>query len=181
MNTAKQKTFALLFLFLFCHLVMINPVFAALQSTPDEELLEKAESNYYDGDFENAIKFANKYLSQANLNKENKENAYILLVHIFLAKNDAPSATKVVESILNIDPEYMPTLEQETPKFVTFVSEVHKQYLAKKVTPKKEKTDWVLWGGAGAAATLLLILVASGGDEGGSKAKPLSLPPDLPE
>lgn len=177
----KQKLFALLFLFLVIHLFVLNPVYAAFQNIPDEELLEQAENYYYDGDFNSAIKLTNQFLSQAKLTKENKRNAYILLVHIFLAKNDATSAKKVVESILTIDPAYTPTLEEETPKYVTFVTEVKKQYMAKKVKPKREEIDWVLWGSAGAGATLLIILLASGGSDGGSGSKTLTTPPEFPK
>lgn len=177
----RHKTkLAILFLFLAFHSFIFSPAYAAFQTAVDGELLEKAENFYYDGDFDNAIKAANQYLSQANLSKPDKMNAFKLLTHIFLAKNDAPSAKKVVELILDIEPSYAPTLEEETPKYVTFVTEVKKQYTVKKVKPQSKKINWLVWGGAGAAATLLVILVAGGGSDG-SGNKPLPLPPDLPK
>lgn len=176
-----KNKWAILFLFLAFHSFILSHAYAAFQTAGDGELLEKAENFYYDGDFDNAIKSINQYLSQASLSKEDKMNAYKLLTHIFLAKNDAPSAKKVVELILDIEPAYAPTLEEETPKYVTFVTEVKKQYVLKKVKPQSKKINWLVWGGAGAAAaTLLVILVASGGSDG-SGNKPLPLPPDLPK
>jgi len=172
--------YAILFLFLTLQAFIINPLYAAMQDD-NHELLQKAEDYYYDGDFDNAIKSANQYLSQANLGKEDKKEAYILLVHIFLAKSDATSAKKVVESILNIDPAYAPTLEEETPKYVTFVTEVKKQYEVKQVKKQKKGIDWLVWGGAGAGATLLIILLASSGSDKGSSDTPLSSPPEFPD
>jgi len=177
----EKNSFAKFFLFLTIQAFIINPIYAAFQDGINSELLEKAENYYYDGDFDNAIKSANQFISQAKLSKEDKKNAYILLVHIFLAKSDATSAKKVLESIFNIDPGYTPTLEEETPKYVTFVTEIKKQYMAKKVKPKKQEIDWALWGGAGAGATLLIILLASGGSDNDSSSPPLSLPPDFPD
>ena len=182
--TLHKKNIAIFFLFLSLQAFIIDPVHAALQDGVKMELLKEAESYYYDGDFDNAIKSTNQFISQENLTKENKKEAYILLVHIFLAKSDATSARKVVESIFVIDPAYGPTLEEETPKYVTFVSEIKKQYLAKQVKPKEKEIDWVLWGGAGAGATLLIIILASSGGDNGSKPpvdKVLGGPPAFPE
>jgi len=181
MKKSGIKTSSMFFLYLTIQAFIINPVYAAFQDAIDSKLFEQAENFYYDGDFDKAIQSANQFLSQSNLIKEDKKNAYILLVHIFLAKSDAASAKKVVESILDIDSGYTATLEEETPKYVTFVSEVKKQYLAKKQKPQKNEIDWVMWGSAGAGATLLIILLASGGSDNGASNKPLSLPPAFPE
>ena len=172
--------YAFLFLFLTVQAFIINPLYAAMQDDVDRSLLQKAENYYYDGDFDNAIKSANQFLSQSHLSKDDKKEASILLVHIFLAKSDAASAKKVVESILGSDPAYTPTLEEETPKYVTFVTEVKKQYEAKQVKTEKKGIDWLVWGGAGAGATLLIILLASGGAEGSSEKK-LNSPPQFPD
>jgi tetratricopeptide (TPR) repeat protein len=177
----KKKNIAIFFLVLSVQAFVINPVYGALQDGAKRELLKEAESQYYNGDFDNAIKSTNQFLSQENLSNDYKKDAYVLLAHIYLAKSDAASARKVIESIFNIDPAYGPTLEEETPKYVTFVSEIKKQYLAKQVKPKEKEIDWVLWGSAGAGAALLIILLATGGDDKGSGVKPLSNPPPFPE
>ena len=178
---AQNNNYAIIFLILALQAFVVNPVKANLQNTIDRGLLKKAESYYYNGDFDNAIKTANQFISQDKLSLADKKDAYILLVHIFLAKSDATSARKVVEHIFAIDPAYQPTLEEETPKYVTFVSEIKKQYMSKQVKSEKKGIDWVLWGGAGVGATLLIILLASGGDDGGDSSNPLPKPPVLPK
>jgi len=176
----RRNNIAIIFLFLALQAFIINPVKANLQNKVDRELLQKAESYYYDGDFDNAIKMANKFISQDSLSIEDRKDAYILLVHIFLAKSDATSARKVVEHIFAIDPAYEPTLEEETPKYVTFVGEIKKQYMARQVKTEKQEINWLLWGGAGVGATLLIILLASG-NGGGDPTDPLPAPPEFPE
>jgi tetratricopeptide (TPR) repeat protein len=178
MKTQKNN-FAIFCLFLAVQAFLINPVRANLQNRVDRELFKKAENYYFNGDFDNAIKMANQFISQDNLSIEDRKDAYILLVHIFLAKSDATSARKVVEHILVIDPTYAPTLEEETPKYVTFVSEIKKQYMARQVKTDKQEVNWLLWGGAGVGATLLIILLASG--DGRNPHPVLPLPPKLPE
>ena len=184
LNISVKKT-ALFFLFLWFMPVVGNPFqISNRQEVTNEEFLRMAENAYYDEDFNAAIKYAKLYLGQANLTDENKEIAYILVTHIYLALDDAAVAEKSVNKILDINPAYTPTMQMETPRYVNFVNKIKKKYVSKsKSVPRpvrsSQNINWYLWGGAGVAITALAILLL--GDDNGKKGQPLSLPPLLPE
>lgn len=186
LSISVKKT-ALFFLFLWFIPVTNAAPSPNHQQESNEEFLKMAETAYYEEDFNAAIKYSNLYLGQLNLTNKNKETAYILLAHIYLAVDDTITAKKSVTNILDINFEYSPTLEMETPKYVNFVGKIKAKYKSKPVYSKEAISaqdrfdiNWYIIGGTGAAIAALTIILLAASD-GNGKGEPLSLPPPLPE
>lgn len=187
LNISPKKT-ALFLLLVWCIPIITSarPI-SVQQEVSSDEYFEMAENAYYDEEFAAAIKFANHYLEQKNLTNESKENAHILLAHIYLATNDSVLAEESVINILKINSEYAPTLEMEIPKYVNFVNKIREKYFSSPPPVAMDSAvqdslniNWYYVGGAGAALTVLTILLLSG-DDSNTKDQPLSLPPELPQ
>lgn len=186
-NISIRKT-ALFFLLLWGIATAANTKHTMYQqAVRSDELLKNAENAYYEEDFPAAVKFSNRYLEQVNLTNEDKEKAYILLTHIYLAVDDTVDAEKSVNNILGFNLRYSPTLEMETPKYVNFVTKIKEKYASKSrvVTPKSTvkkslNINWYIVGGAGVAVTVIAILLLSGDDDK-TADQPLSMPPQLPQ
>jgi tetratricopeptide (TPR) repeat protein len=142
--------------------------------------LEKAEDAYYDGEFGESIKLIGTCLKQPNITEEQKSYAYTILSRNFIALDEIEKAKEFINKNLDINPDYLPTIEQETPVFVNLVvQEKEKRKKVKKVVEEAGISSW-LWIGAGTAvaATAVIVLISSG-DENKDK-KPLPEPPEFP-
>lgn len=152
---------------------------ADTQSYADQ--LKKAEENYYEGEFEKAIYIIDQCLQDASLSKTNRIKAYTILTRIFLAKDDQKTAKENVQRILKLDPAYQPTIEQETPKFVTLVAEVREEQAQLAPIPaKKSKRKWIMIGAGSAAAAAIIVLVSTVGGKKNQQNNSLPEPPAFP-
>lgn len=146
-------------------------------------ILDVAEDNYFDGNLNRAVELVFQCLSQSSTDIEIKVRAYTILGRIYLVKEEPEKTKGMVKKILEINPSYQPTIEQETPRYVNLVNEVKKTWQPPVPTETAAGISSWVWIGAGtAAAAAIIIIVAGGGkDETSSGAKPLPKPPDYPE
>jgi hypothetical protein len=156
---------------------------ASAQETTDtiSEKLAAAEELYYEGKFNEAVSLVNECLIEKSVQAQDKKTAYKLLANIRLSQENPAAAETDIRQLLAVDPDYTPTIEQETPQFVKLVTEVKAKI--KQEQPKKK--TW-LWIGAGAAAAVAVttFLIIQGNDDGSEEPiinKPLALPPAWPE
>ncbi|GEM_PF-2029349 len=151
--------------------------------------LNQAEDDYYNGAFDASIRIIKECLKKATLKKEERIKAYTILARIFMAKNKKEGAKKIIRKILNLDPGYRPTIEQERPAYVNLVAEERKTLRVtaaasnkKKAVAHKNNKKWY-WYSAGGAAGIAIIAIIAGGQ---SKHKPgnnstLPQPPGFPK
>lgn len=156
---------------------------AGEQPSNCSEQLEEAEEMYYDGEFDKAIQMVNQCLAQSSLPKEEQVRSYTILARTYLAKEDTLLTKENIRIILKLAPDYQPTIEQETPRYVNLVAEVRKEQTQSVVAESDSGIPSWLWIGAGSAAAVAIIaIVASGGsDENGNQDTSLPEPPDFPD
>jgi len=163
----------------------INPsgvLYAAVSGICAEQL-NKAEELYYNGEFDSALMLTNQCLQDSSLISENKMKAYIIRARIYLSKNESDSARLNINKILDLNPDYQPTLEQEKPQYVHLVMEIKiERAYAEQKSGRKGVGKWV-WIGAGTVATAAIItLIASGSGAAKDHTKnSLAEPPPFPE
>jgi hypothetical protein len=167
----------------FLLLQMIYP--ASLLIAADDQLsceknLTQAEESYYNGEFDKTIAYVRECLNDPELSEELTIRAYTILARTYLAKNDSTMAKENVNKILEADPTYQPTIEQETPRYVNLVDDVRTERAA--LQTDSAISSWV-WIGAGSAAAvaIIAIIASSGDDHGTTAAQPLPKPPDFPK
>ena len=186
-NTPNIMTIYLILAFFHLQVIFLIPqgnsgLYASDQSGCSERL-DQAEEFYYDGDFDKTIEIVNQCLQEQSISNNDRTRAHTLLARTYLAKENIQTAKENVRIILKLEPEYQPTIEQETPKFVNLVTEVRKEQeqLAAAETASGI-SSWLLIGAGSIAAVAIIAIVASGsGDEAGVQKTALPKPPNFPE
>ena len=146
------------------------------------EILEKAEDAFYDGEFGESIKLISSCLNKPSITAEQKSYAYTILTRNFIAMEQNEKAKEFINKNLDINPDYAPTIEQETPAFVNLVmQEREKRKKVVEVVEAAGISSWIWIGAGGVVATVAVIAIISSGDENKDKDKnPLPEPPEFP-
>lgn len=177
-----KLTISFLFLQFYGSFVNISSDLYAQTNQSCSDNLEKAEDAYYDGEFGESIKLIGTCLKQLNITKEQKSYAYTILTRNFIAMDQIEKAKEYINKNLDINPDYSPTIEQETPAYVNLV--VQEREKRKKVVEVVEAagiSSWIWIGAGGVVATAAVIAIMSSGDENKDKDKnPLPEPPEFP-
>jgi len=145
--------------------------------------LDQAEENYYNGDLDQSISLVRQCLESQNLQTDTRIRAYKILARCYMAGQQPDSAKKAIIFILNLDPSFQPTIEQESPRFINLVTETKKeQALLVKAGKKTLGKPWIWIGAGGVAVAAVIVLVAagSGAEEGNNQNQALAAPPALP-
>ena len=160
-----------------------SDLLASDQPTTCADRLDEAEEFYYDGEFDKTIKIVNQCLLQESLPKEEQVRSYTILARTYLAKVDTIRTKDNIRIILKLEPTYQPTIEQETPKYVSLVEKVRKEQEQLAVIESSTGiSSWLLIGAGSVAAVAIIAIVASGGsDDKGTQDTSLPKPPDFPE
>jgi hypothetical protein len=104
---------------------------------------------------------------------------YRLLSFVYLGQNDEAAARRAVESLLDVQPEYMPNPAEDRPDFVALVRKAKK---ARRDAAEAEQRDrrwvrWVIGSAAALAGTAAVLLLRDGGSEQGPEPLPRPQPP----
>ncbi len=159
---------------------------APMQITGDEQScqakLDQAEESYYNGEPDLSISLVSQCLENTSLSKDAIVRAHKILARCHLVKEDTTGAKKQIRLLLQVNPAYHPTIEEESPRFVSLVAEMKEEQA--KMAATQEKTGIIpwIWIGAGSVAAAAIIIVASGsgGEENTGTNNPLPAPPVLP-
>lgn len=193
MKRKKSLTFSLILIFFWGQLLapVFNQSFTVSAQVQDqvkcEEEINKAQKEYYNGRFDEAIDLIKNCLKKGGLTESEREKAYKLLAQTLIAKGFTSQAKEVIKRILEINPKYNPTIEQEPPKFVKVVSEVKNEAQIQKIKNKKAKKTngkkWLWIGASGVVIASVTAIIIAGGSKSSSEKKDqtLSSPPDWPE
>lgn len=145
--------------------------------------LNKAEESYYNGQFDEALMLSRQCLQNTSLTPEIRLRAYTILARTFLGRNETDSSRWAINRILDLNPDYQPTIEQEKPQYVHLVTEIKiERAYAEQKKGRKGINKWI-WIGAGTVASAAIITLLTSGN-GGSKETPkntLREPPPFPE
>jgi hypothetical protein len=145
--------------------------------------LNKAEESYYNGQFDEALQLSRQCLQNTSLTPENRLRAYTILARTFLGKNETDSSKWAINRILELNPDYQPTIEQEKPQYVHLVTEIKiERAYAEQKKGKKGINKWI-WIGAGTVASAAIITLLTSGNSGSKETTKNTLgePPPFPE
>jgi hypothetical protein len=150
-----------------------------------DQYISSAEEKYYSGKFDEAIEFIKLCLKQPNRSADTEFKALKILCQAYLAKDFRDAAREVAKKLIDINPDYSPTIEQEPPPFIVLINEVRSARAPAGKTAQSvgffEKNKSLLWiVGGGALLIGLTAILAAGADEKKNN-EPLSNPPDWPD
>jgi len=161
------------------------PFAGTLNAGPQDEppqQLQQAQKFYIKRQFDKTIELVHLYLKNNDPGNQEKLQAYTLLAKTFIAKNKPDTAKELVRKILEIEPEYRPTLEQEKPSYVRLVDSVRSEYQPKVAATQSKKpffqVNWI-WVGSGATAAAVVGAMILSKDNN-EKSEALPKPPPLP-
>ena len=159
----------------------IFPVAQAVAQDSCAELLQQAEQNYYEGNFDVSISLVRDCLKTGNQTQDEKIWAYKILAQTYLAKNNPEAARQIVKKILEIQPDYAPTIAENPPPYVDMVNSLKQEQAVLQEDAQTDDTKW-LWIGAGGVAVIgiITIIALSGKDDEPEQPKPLASPPSFP-
>ena len=166
----------LVIIFLFMPIAAIHA-----QQSDCSKVLDQAQNLYYEGKFDESMNLIQSCLASEKLTKEESRQAYKIMSQVELARGNQEKAKDNIRLLLQVDPDYQPTIEQETPTYVQLVESVKSEIVVDKdnVTVKKESGGiskwWYYSAGAVVAGTTYFLLSGSGDDK--KKDKPLATPP----
>lgn len=173
---------ALLYLQILCLLPDNNQSLFADQGNTSTHLLDLAEESYYNGEFEETISLVKQCLADTSLNMENRKRANIILARTYLAMDEQEFAMEAIMNILQLDPTYRPTIEEEKPQYVNLVKEVRAAFeKPSKETTKSDLNKWLYVGASAVAATAIIIIAGSGKSEEQTPTNSLPEPPGFPK
>ena len=138
--------------------------------------LEQAEELYYAGDFEQALLIIEDCLTNHSPDTAMQIHAYTISARIHLVRGERTAAEQNITKILDLNPAFEPSIEEETPKFVNFIAEVRqKTALSQAITAaaasdSSQLSPWI-WIGAGGAALAIFAILS--GDNSGIALPPL--------
>ncbi|HEM48907.1 MAG TPA: hypothetical protein ENO27_01725 [Caldithrix sp.] len=161
-------------------LFLILLVSVNAQQSDCSKVLDQAQNLYYEGKFDESMNLVQSCLTSEELTKEESRRAYKIMSQVELARGDQEKAKKNIRLLLEVDPDYTPTIEQETPTYVQLVESVRSELVVKdnNVVVKKESGGiskwWYYSAGAVVAGTAYILL---NNDDGKKKDKPLDTPP----
>lgn len=180
----------LIFATLFLFYQIFNPLLSdsvLLYAQEDcTQRIRSAEQNYYAGNFDEAIELIKSCLKQDQKSPDIQFKALKILCQAYLAKDYREAAREVVRKLLDLKPDYTPTVEQEPPPFIALVTEVRedREFPVNK-SPEKtsffEKNRSLLWIVGGGAVLIGLTAILASGSNNKKETKPLAYPPDWPE
>lgn len=173
-----RKNLIYLVLTSFLFLQLAEPLLAAQDENSIDQQIKQARSDYYDGKFEKAQQTILALLKNPALNKGQQFEALVVLAEVRHALNDEPGARRIIRRILEIKPDYNPSIKEEPPSFVALVQDEHQKMPKEKANFIQQKKWWFISGAAVAGVVGVLFL---GGKKSTTKTKPLPNPPDWPE
>jgi len=189
-----KKTFTVSFIFCFIFVQIILPVFSSdlnlfAQNHDDstcQKILDQAQQLYYEGKFTESVNLIKSCLTSEGITKDQRIQAYKILSQVALARGNEDQANEIIRQILKLDPDYLPTIEQEPPKFVELVATVRQQgKVIEKESGENNKifglSKWVFYPGAAVVAGVGAYFIING-DDGKKNGDPeLAQPPDWPD
>ena len=145
------------------------------------ELLSRAEQNYFEGRFDDTISLIKSCLTAGTHNQDELFRAYKILAQAYLAKNNSDAARTIITKMVEIDPNYNPTIEKEPPSFVELVNSVRQENLNTEMADQTEDNKCLWIGAAGVATVGIITIIALSGGDSEEESKPLPAPPQWPD
>lgn len=142
----------------------------------------RAEEAYYAAEFESAVAELRPCAQNPTLPDSVRARMYRLLSFAYLGQNDELVARQAVESLLAVNPDYVPDPAQDRPDFVAIVEKVKKERTAQAAADEDGNRRWVRWTvgiAAAALGTAAVLLFGGGGSDNGPE--PLPRPEAPPE
>lgn len=149
------------------------------QQTECSKILNKAQNLYFEGKFDESVNLIQSCMASEELTKVERRQAYKIMSKVEFARGDQDKAKGNIRLLLQIDPDFKPTIEQETPTYVQLVESVRQEIITEKnnVVVKRESKGISKWWyySAGAVVAGTAYILFNGNDK--KKDKPLDTPP----
>ena len=104
---------------------------------PCDQALARAETEYFEGRFDQAIVFIERCLERNAFDGTAKHQAFALLSKIYQAKGLEEQAMDALRELMTLVPTYRPNTATEPPAFVELVDRVRQQ-MAEAEPPEKQ-------------------------------------------
>jgi len=161
-----------------------RPSLGQAENTCDEEL-SAAETNYIEGQFDEAIRLTLTCLNRSEIDTTHAISGYRLLALALIRKDELPEARAAIVQLFDVYPEYEPDPVTDPPSYTALVDIVRQQILptAEASEPPPQRSwfrsnlRWLLSGGAVVAGGVLAAVLMQGGD---SPSPSLPPPPPVP-
>jgi hypothetical protein len=148
-----------------------------------QEKLDQAEESYYIGNLDQSILLVRQCLEDPSLSNDTRIRAYKIIARSYQTKEEPELAKNAVISLLQLNPDYQPTIEEESPRFIDLVTKTKTEQAQRQAAREAGSiSPWVWIGAGGVAAAAVIVIVAggSGSDEISNTNQPLPAPPMLP-
>lgn len=158
---------------------------------------ERAEAEYLEGRFDDAINALQSCLDREQLFRDEAVRVYRLMALAYLNKGDVEQARFAVVNLLSRDAAYEPDAVQDPPTYVSLVNLVQEQLAVNAPSPAEPEPaegvderprrswltgprQWLLVAGGAVVVGTAAALIFSGSDSPGGNTSPLPLPPAFP-
>lgn len=160
--------------------LVIAPVYHILHAQDTcVQKLDQAQTEYYQGQFDQAIRLVKECIEAGGLETTELARAYKILAQVYLARSQDDAARLVTTKLLELQPEFKASVEQDPPPFVRLVDEIRAEKLAETQVPVEEDNKW-LWIGAGSVAVISLVTIIVMSKDKTDEPKQLPEPPPWP-
>lgn len=166
-----------------CLLLLLGlPSVAVAQQSCTQEL-EEAETQYVEGNFEEALRLATNCLEQTDVPDTSAVEAYRLIGLAHLRMDSLEAAREAIANIFEIEPRYEADPVEDPPEYVSLVAIVRRERgpfeePAEEPSWFQRNWGWVAAGGGVVLSGIVALLAGGGG--GGGGGEPLPPPPPPP-
>ena len=127
-NAKSCLFFFLTVIFIYCSSLNCTNRSQPKSRMPLPWFLEEANRQYWNAEFDNALKLTSSYLDQCIKRKiQPEKSAFILLPQIYIKKNDYVRARRAIGWLLLIDPQFAPNPNDYPVHFVDLVNRVKRE------------------------------------------------------
>lgn len=166
-----------------CLLLLLSLPSVTAAQQPCTQELEEAETQYVEGNFEEALRLASDCLEQTDVPDTTAVEAYRLMGLAHLRMDNPEEAREAISNLLDIEPRYEADPVEDPPEYVSLVAIVRRE--RGPVEEPAEEPSWIQrnWGWVAAGGGVVLsgiVALLAGGGGGGGGGEPLPPPPGPP-
>ncbi len=153
---------------------VLFPLFSQTSQDDCQQQLAESQKMFYEGRFDAAMDLVNHCL-ETSIPREQRIDAYRLLVEIYLGKSYRDNAKKTARELLELSPNFETNQETHSPALMELLAEVRREMeieeakkteaLPPPTSQKKSIKKWLYIGGGAVVTGVVLAVLLNGGEE----------------